>query len=135
MAELPFHLTFTPPAPTLLGRELVSLDLERGSVRLRFFARPEFANRHGTVHGGFVAAMLDSATSTPVLATLPESLTSVTVRLETDFLKPAPLGELFAEGRIVERTEREAIAEGRLESPDGTVVAQARARIRIVSRR
>ena len=135
MAELPYHLTFTPPAPSLLGRELVSLDPETHVVRLRFMARPEFANRHGAVHGGFIAAMLDSATSTPVLASLPETLTSVTMRLETDFLKPAPLGELFAEGRILERTDREAISEGRLEAPDGTIVAIARARIRILERR
>ena len=135
MAELPYHLTFTPPAPTLLGRELVWLDPENHAVRLRLMARPEFANRHGTVHGGFIAAMLDSATSTPVLASLPETLTSVTMRLETDFLKPAQLGELFAEGRIVERNDREAVSEGRLEAPDGTVVAVARARIRILERR
>ena len=132
--NLPFHLRFTPPAPTLLGRELLAVDVA-GEARMRFFAKPEFANRHGSVQGGFVSAMLDSATSVAVLATLPEDMTSVTMSLETKFLKPTPLGELVAVGRMVERSEREAVAEGRLEGADGIVFATARAVLRIRERR
>ena len=129
--DWPFHLRETPPAPTLLGRVMLSADPVAGEARMRFFARPEFANRHGSVQGGFISAMLDSATSVAVLATLPEELTSVTLSLETRFLKPAPLGELFARGRMLEKSDREALSEGRLEGADGTVYATARARLRI----
>jgi uncharacterized protein (TIGR00369 family) len=129
--DLPFHLRLNPPAPTLLGREVIAFDLEARTVRLRFFARPEFANRHASVHGGIVSAMLDSATSCALMAILPEDRMSLTKRLESDFLKPAPLGELFGEGRIVELTDREAISEGHLEAPDGTIVAIGRAVLRI----
>ncbi len=128
---LPYHLESTPPAPTLLGREIIAVDAAKGEVRMSFLAKPEFANRHGSVQGGFISAMLDSATSVAVLATLPENLTSVTMRLETDFLKPAPIGPLFATGRTIERTEREAVSEGTLEGPDGTLYARATARLRI----
>lgn len=133
--DVPFHLRLTPPAPTLLGREVISWNLEARSVRLRFFAQPEFANRHGSVHGGLVAAMLDSATSCALMAILPEDQLSLTMRLQSDFLKPAPLGELYGVGRVVELSEREAVSEGHLEAPDGTIVATGRAVLQIRSRR
>jgi acyl-coenzyme A thioesterase PaaI-like protein len=56
------HLNEISPAAVLLGREIVSVDTESGEVRLRFLADRQFSNRHGTVQGGMLAAMLDSAT-------------------------------------------------------------------------
>lgn len=48
-----------PPASILLGRELVSLNAHTGEVHLTYVAKPEFANRQGTVQGGLLAAVLD----------------------------------------------------------------------------
>lgn len=135
MDHLPPALQFTPPAPTLLGRELLEVDTKAGRARMRFLARPEFANRHGSVQGGFVAAMLDSATSVALIATLPDELTSVTVRLETEFLKPAPIGPLIAVSEVVERTQRDATASATLTSEDGVVFARATAALRILKKR
>ncbi|MEH2555680.1 hypothetical protein V1286_003209 [Bradyrhizobium algeriense] len=67
------HLKEVPPAAHLLGREIVSVDPHSGEVKLRFTAKKEFANRHGTVQGGMLAAMLDSATGNAVMARLPSS--------------------------------------------------------------
>jgi acyl-coenzyme A thioesterase PaaI-like protein len=72
------HLKEMPPAAHLLGREIVSVDTLAGEVKLRFTAKEEFANRHGTVQGGMLAAMLDSATGNAVMAKLPSHLTAVT---------------------------------------------------------
>jgi len=62
------HLKEVPPAAVLLGREVISVDAKSGEVQLRFLAHPQFANRHGTVQGGMLAAMLDSATGNAVMA-------------------------------------------------------------------
>lgn len=123
------HLALTPPAAALLGRTITRI--EDGVVHLAFFARPEFANRHGGVQGGIVSAMLDSATSAALLATLPPELTSVTVELTTRFLKPAPLGPLTARAWVVSRDDRDAETAGELYTPDGLLVAKAAARLRI----
>jgi len=128
------HLAFTPPAPSLLGRRIEAIDPADGSVSLSFFAKPEFANRHGGVQGGFEAAMLDSATSVVLLAQLPPELTSVTMELTTTFLRPAPLGPLTAKAWLVSREEREARTRAELYGPDGEVVAKAVARLRIRTR-
>lgn len=66
------HLSETPPAALLLGRQIITVDPQSGEVHLRFFADPRFANRHGTVQGGMLAAMLNSATGNAVMANLPQ---------------------------------------------------------------
>src|ERR1700760_4322666 len=110
------HLKEIPPAAALLGREAISVDASSGEVRLRFRADPQFANRHGTVQGGMLAAMLDSATGNAVMASLPPDRTAVTTRL-------------------VSQGERSAVAEAELVDASGETVARARAQLRVRLRR
>ncbi len=135
MVDLPAALQFTPPAPMLLGREILDLDPRAGTARMRFLAKPEFTNRHGSVQGGFVAAMLDSATSVALIGTLAVDRTSVTMSLNTEYLKPTPVGVLIAVAEVVEASEREATVTGALQSEDGVVFARATAVLRIRQRR
>jgi uncharacterized protein (TIGR00369 family) len=134
MTSPPAHLNDVTPGAATLGREWVSFDPATGSSTLRFLAKPEFANRHGTVQGGFLAAMLDSATGITLLATLPQELTAVTVSLDTKFERPAPVGVLTVQARVVDKDERDAIVEAEVLGPDGTIVARGRAKLRIRKR-
>ena len=129
------HLKDMPPAAVLLGREIISVDAKSGEVQLRFLADPHFANRHGTVQGGMLAAMLDSATGNAVMASLPSDRTAVTTRLDTTFVKPAALGPLTATARLANQDENSAVAEAELFDSSGQVVARARAELRIRQRR
>ena len=129
------HLKEIPPAAQLLGREIVSVDPHSGEVKLRFAAKGEFANRHGTVQGGMLAAMLDSATGNAVMARLPSHLTAVTTRLDTSFLKPAALGAMIATARLVRQDERSAEVIAELTDSEGQIVATARAELRIRERK
>jgi uncharacterized protein (TIGR00369 family) len=129
------HLKEIPPAAQLLGREIVSVDPQSGEVTLRFTARAEFANRHGTVQGGMLAAMLDSATGNAVMAQLPPHLTAVTTRLDTQFLKPAALGPITAAARLIHQDERTAEVQAELSDSQGRIVATARAELRLRERK
>jgi uncharacterized protein (TIGR00369 family) len=129
------HLKEIPPAAQLLGREIVSVDPHSGEVKLRFTAKSEFANRHGTVQGGMLAAMLDSATGNAVMARLPSHLTAVTTRLDTSFLKPAALGAMMATARLVRQDERSAEVTAELTDSEGQIVATARAELRVRERK
>ena len=124
-----------PPAARLLGRQLVSIDASNGEVRLVYCARPEFANRHGTVQGGMLSAMLDSATGYAVLVTLPEGFTVLTRRLETRFLKAASLGEITVIVRIAHKDERQASVGAELMDSTGVTVATGSAELSIRPRR
>jgi uncharacterized protein (TIGR00369 family) len=122
------------PVARLLGREVERFEAD-GTIHVRFTARPEFANRHGSVQGGLVAAMLDSATSAVLLAQLPPEQTSMTVKLETEFLRPAQLTVLHAKAWLMARDERSATTRGELRDLDGTIVATATASLRILPRK
>ena len=124
-----------PPGAALLGREWLGLDDAQDIGTLRFLAQPSFTNRHGTIQGGFLAAMLDSATGVRALAALPPGKTVVTVGLDTRFLKPARPGILTARARVSEQSEREIVVTADLSDEAGVVVASATARLRILDRR
>jgi len=124
-----------PPGAALLGREWLGLD-EAGDVgTVRFLAQPSFANRHGTIQGGFLAAMLDSATGVRALAALDANRTAVTVSLDTRFLKPARPGVLTARARVSEQSERDIVVSAELSDEAGIIVASATARLRIVAKK
>ncbi len=128
-------LQFEPPAARLLGREVISIDTVAGGATLSYKAQPEFLNRHGTVQGGMLSAMLDSATALALYAVLPAELTGVTMTLNVTFLKPAKLGSFTAASRLISRDERDASTTGELRDQDGLLVATATATLRIVPRR
>jgi uncharacterized protein (TIGR00369 family) len=134
MTDRDDQLNQNPPAAQLLSREVLSVDDETGEVTLRFVAKPEFANRHGTVQGGFLAAMLDSATGMAVMLSLPPDMTAVTTRLDVTYLKPASIGSLRAQSRVIKRDTRLANVEAQLTNDDGLVLAIGRAELRIVRR-
>jgi uncharacterized protein (TIGR00369 family) len=123
------------PASGLLGRSFVGVNREVGAVHMRYVAQPDFANRHGTVQGGLLSAMLDSATALALGAQLPPGLTAVTMRLDTAFLRPAPLGSLDVRARVLQRSEREALSLGEVIGADGEVLARATATLRVRPRR
>ena len=123
------------PAAELLGREVLSIDLHERLARVAYLARDAFANRHGTVQGGFLAAMLDSACGIIVMADLPEGMTAVTRRLDTSFIRPAKVGRLIVEAKIIRREGRAVEVEAQLMDEAGLVLAKARAELRTMERR
>lgn len=129
------HLDELTPAARLVGREVLEIDDANGVVRLAFRASPDFANRHGTVAGGFLAAMLDSTTAAPILAFLDEDRTIVTTELHITYERPASIGRLIGTGRVARRDDRVVHAEGELADAEGNVVARGTTVFRIVRRR
>jgi uncharacterized protein (TIGR00369 family) len=128
-------LAYVPPAGKLLGREVVEIDEVKGGAVLRFRAVPEFLNRHGTVQGGLLCAMLDSSTALALYAVLPAESTALTANLNVTFVKPAKLGTFTATSRLVTRDEHNGETTGELRDAEGILVATATARLRIVPRK
>ena len=79
----------------------------------------------GLAHGGLLSLAFDEALGKLMwLLRAP----AVTARLETDFLKPVPMGSvLHISARIVGQVSRKvyAVAEGRLNSADGPLAVRA----------
>ena len=96
--------------------------IENGRAIRGFRPGPQHANALGIVHGGMLAAFLDSAMGTAVWHQLKRR--AVTLRLSLDYLAPARVGDwLQAEGEVVGHDEHVAQVRGRLYGPRHDVLA------------
>ncbi len=121
-----------PPATTTLGWSLIDADTERGEVEVSFEASENFLNPAGTVHGGFLSAMLDDTMGPALAVTLGPGLYGATIELKVSFLRPAKPGRIVGRGRVVHRGGTIAFLAGELLDDTGQVVAVGSATTRIV---
>jgi uncharacterized protein (TIGR00369 family) len=121
-----------PPAPRLLGFELLEIDPDAGTIKVQFEARPDFANPTGNIQGGFLAAMLDDTMGPALTATLQQNEFAPTLELKVNYLRPARPGKLIGHGRVVSRGGTIAFLSGELHAPGGELIATASATARIL---
>jgi uncharacterized protein (TIGR00369 family) len=103
------------------------VDAEQGRVVFALTPAGWHYNPLGTVHGGVLATLLDTATGCAVHSTLPAGVGYTSMDLTTRFLRPVTLasGTLRCEGRLISQGRRAAVAEARIEDERGRLVAHA----------
>jgi len=114
-----------PPAAALLG---LSLDeVERGRTVFSMVADEIHENPMGTMHGGIVATLVDTAMGCAVSSTLPADAGFTTLELSTNFVRAITkaTGRVHAEGRVVHAGGRVATTEARVYDDAGTLYAHA----------
>jgi uncharacterized protein (TIGR00369 family) len=84
-------------------------------------------NPIGSVHGGVISTLLDSALSCAVHTTLPAGSGYTTAELKVNFVRPIVIGtgRLRAEGRVIHTGSRLGTAEARLTDSAGKLYAHA----------
>ena len=84
-------------------------------------------NPLGSVHGGWIAAILDSAVGCAVHSTLPVGTGYTTVELKVNYVRAvtAESGPLRAEGKVIHVGKQVATAEARLHDAKGRLYAHA----------
>ena len=86
----------------------------------------QMANRQGTVHGGFIATLCDSAMARAVTTRLAPGMRAFSFDLKVNFINLARPGDrLRASGRVIHAGRRTAVAECRVEGPGRRLVATA----------
>lgn len=116
------------PSPPI-GDALDFCPIEFGPGHFVFQGRPSarYLNPLGTVHGGWIATLLDSAVGCAVHTLLPAGVGYTTAELKISYVRaltPA-VGLVRAEGRVINVGRRLGFAEGRLLGPDGKLYAHA----------
>ena len=96
-----------------------------GTATATVEAGDDHLNRHGTVHGGLLATLADTAMGAAVVSASHGDQAPVTVSLTVTYLEPAPTGTLRAEARTRRLGSKLTTVEADLVSADGTVVATA----------
>ena len=105
----------------LLGIEVADTEPDRAVVELD--ADERHLNHHGTVHGGAIATMVDSAMGAAVRREDTHDEAPVTIEMKVTYLRPAHPGRLRAEAAIRRRGKRIVIAEVDVLDADGEAVA------------
>lgn len=115
-----------PPVPIAVTLDFHLIELEAG--RVVFAGTPSLAvyNPIGSVHGGWIAAILDSACGCAVHSRLRPGQTYTTLELKTVFHRALSADvPVRAEGRVVQIGGRAGFSEAELRGLDGTLYATA----------
>lgn len=112
-----------PPIADTLSCHLV--EAEAGRAVFQGTPRHAYLNPAGTVHGGWMATLLDAAMACAVQSVLAAGQGYTTVEFKLNLVRPvlAGTGEVRAEGKVVNAGRTIATAEGRLVGEDGKLYA------------
>ena len=125
---------FPPPSMAkTMSSELI--DVEEGFVRFIVKADDRLLNLMGGVHGGFSATVIDTITGCAVSTLLDEETAFATTDLNVKMIRPIQVGqELIAEGRVINRSRRLAVADGKIIDENGIIFAIGSASCMILSK-
>jgi uncharacterized protein (TIGR00369 family) len=114
-----------PPAPmaTLIGMRLV--EIEPGRARFEIDADHRHHNPMGTLHGGILCDVADSAMGMAYASTLGEGESFTTLELKINFLRPVRTAHLIAEGTIVQQGRSAGMTECSVTDENGRLIAKA----------
>ncbi|WP_457334056.1 PaaI family thioesterase [Rhizobacter sp. P5_C2] len=116
-----------PPPP--IGETMDFLPIEMSPGRAVFQGTPllRHYNPLGTVHGGWIATLLDSCVGCAVHTTLAAGKAYTTAELKINYVRAVTqrVPVLRAIGSVIHVGGRMATAEGRLVGPDGKLYAHA----------
>lgn len=112
-----------PPIQQTLDFRLIKVD--RGSTVFAGTPRYDFYNPLDSVHGGYIASLLDSCMACAVHSTLEVGYSYATLEVKINYVRAivADTGEVRAEGKLIHSGRRIATAEGRLVDSSGKLYA------------
>ena len=112
----------SPPIGSVL--ELRFEECERGRFAFAGTARRFFGNPMGVVHGGFAAALLDSAMGCATLTLCDAGTIFTTLELHVNYVRPLPFDEeVVARAEILHAGKRIVTSNARVEDRRGKLYA------------
>jgi uncharacterized protein (TIGR00369 family) len=120
-----------PPIAATLGLELV--EVEPGRVVFALPAHEWLFNPIGSVHGGALATLVDSAASCAVHSTLGAGVAYATTDLHVTYVRPLRSGRATCVGEILHAGRRLATAGARVTDEDGRLLAHGTATCAVLS--
>lgn len=113
-----------PPIARTLGFTMTRID--EGSARFEMEAEPErHANPMGTLHGGVLCTIADSAMGMAFASTLARGESFTTLEIKINYLRPAWRTHLVADARVVKRGRDIGLTECDVLDGEGALLAHA----------
>lgn len=115
-----------PPIMSLMDADGLIVE-EEGRVTVTLTPQEFHYNPLGTVHGGVIATLLDTAAACAVHSTLPAGVGYTSLDLTTKFLRPITVasGKLRCEGVVLSKGRRTSLAQAQLFDARGALAAHA----------
>ena len=116
-----------PGAPIAATLDFAPVSVEPGTVVFAFTPAEYHYNPIGSVHGGVISTLCDSACGCAVQSMLPAGSHYTSLDLSVKFLRAVSVqtGQLTCEGTVIHLGGRSALAQARLTGPDGRLYAHA----------
>ncbi|MEW5785175.1 MAG: PaaI family thioesterase [Bacillota bacterium] len=114
-----------PPAAELLGYR--PSEIEIGRVVFELEPAEYHYNPFGSVHGGILSTLLDTAMTAAILSTLPMGQSCSTLEIKVNFVRmiTGATGLVLCEGKIIHAGSRIATAEGKVFDRQAKLYAHA----------
>ncbi len=128
LGQLQAMVEGTAPRPPIMDTlDICGFHPEKGRVVVELRAQEFHYNPLGTVHGGVLATLLDTAAACSVHSTLGVGEMYTSMDLTTKFLRAATVdsGLLTCEGTVLQRGRRTALAQASLTDEQGRLIAHA----------
>lgn len=116
-----------PSAPIFQALDFVPVECEAGRMVFQGTPKSDYYNPIGSVHGGYIATLLDSAVGCAVQTMLQQGFGYTTLELKLNYVRPVTdrTGPVRAEGRVINVSRQIGTAEGRLVDAAGKLYAHA----------
>lgn len=114
-----------PPVMDLI--DMARMEADEGRVVVELTPQEFHYNPLGSVHGGVLSTLLDTAAACAVHTTLPAGVGYTSLDLNVKFLRPVTVdsGTLRCEGTVLQRGRRTALAEARITDASRRLTAHA----------
>jgi len=116
--------------------ERLGIEVQRaddGAARIRFEAREEHLNAAGTLHGGVLATLVDTAMGTAVRSASDDGDVPATSQLTVTYLRPGKPGPLEVTARVRTKGEHLTVCEADVDQ-DGRSLVHAVATFALLHR-
>jgi uncharacterized protein (TIGR00369 family) len=116
-----------PSAPIFQTLDFVPVEAERGHMVFQGTPKPDYYNPIGSVHGGYIATLLDSALGCAVHTMLEQGFVYTTLELKVNYVRALTdkTGPVRAEAHVVNVSRQIGVAQGRLVDAAGRMYAWA----------
>jgi uncharacterized protein (TIGR00369 family) len=104
-----------------LGMEVI--EAGEGRSRLRLPVKDDMKNLYGILHGGVIAALLDSSCSIAVGSLMGRDEASVTLDQRINYISNVSEGILFGEGKAVHKGRYTGVGQAEVRDEEGNLVA------------
>ena len=94
-----------------------------GKTRVLMKVTEQLKQFYGNVHGGAIASLLDSAIAVELNQQLEPGESASTVEIKINYLRPISEGNLWGEGKVIQKGRKIVVAQGEIKNDAGQILA------------